>query len=189
MRHSLILPALLAAALAAPAPAQRRGGGGPPSSPQEQPQPAAGAERATIMVEPVGMLIATFDADGDGRTSRPELARGVERTFKAVDTAGTGRMGYIEYADWCARFLGNATALPSPFTVDANGDSVITLDELQAALAHLYDRFDQAHDGQVTRAELLTIHDAPGGGTGQRRGGGRRNGGPGRRGGGGRDGQ
>lgn len=187
MRLPLLAALLL---LAAPADAQRqRGGDGPPASDaQSQQQPErAGAERATIMVEPVGMMIAAFDADGDGRVSRAELAAGVERSFRAIDTAGTGRLGYIEFADWAERWLGDRNALPSPFTVDTNADNIVTLDELQAAVAHIYDRFDEKHDGMVTRAELLTIHDAPGpGGGGERRGGGGQGGG--RRGRGGRGG-
>ncbi|WP_254606456.1 hypothetical protein, partial [Sphingomonas bacterium] len=154
------------------------GDGGPPaddqSTQQRAPQQHAGDERATIMVEPVGMMIAGFDTDGDGRTSRAELAAGVQRTFRSIDTADTGRMGYIEFADWAERWLGDRNALPSPFTVDTNGDNVITPVELQAAVAHIYDRFDEKKDGMVTRAELLTIHDAPGpgGGGGRREGGG-----------------
>ncbi|MDQ2891848.1 MAG: EF-hand domain-containing protein [Pseudomonadota bacterium] len=145
---------------------QRRGGeaqrAGLPAS--TTPQPAAGSERATIMVEPVGMLIATFDSDGDGRVSQAERTAGVARTFREGNASGSGQMGYIDYADWAARWLGDADALPSPFTVDTNGDNVITLDELQASIAHIFARMDTDKDGVVTRKELLTIRTAPNGG-------------------------
>ena len=132
------------------------------------------------MVEPVGMLIAGFDGDGDGRVTRAELDAGVLRSFKAIDTAGTGRMGYIEFADWAERFLGDRNALPSPFQVDRNGDSVITPDELRLAIEHIFDRFDADRKGIVTRAELLTIREAPGGGFGGGNRGGAGRGGGGR---------
>lgn len=173
MRRVLLTAVLAAATLTGPAKAQNQA---PPTATSPD---HAGAERATIMVEPVGMLIATFDADGDGRTSRAELSRGVERSFRLIDAKGTGRMGYVQYADWCQQFLGNATALPSPFTVDTNADNAITLDELQAAIAHIFDRLDADHDGQVTRAELLTIRAAPAP-DGGRQGGRGRHGGRGR---------
>jgi hypothetical protein len=143
-------------------------------------EPPAGSERPTIMVEPVGMLIASFDADGDGQVTRAELDAGVLRSFKAIDTAGSGRMGYIEFADWAERYLGDRNALPSPFQVDRNGDSVITPDELRVAIEHIFDRFDENKKGVVTRAELLTIHDTPGGSFGGGRSGGGRRGGGGR---------
>ncbi len=181
----LLIPAILLLA-ALPATAQMRGGGGRGRGGQASNQPApdqrpAGAERATIYVEPVGVTIAAFDIDGDGKTTRAELTAGVERSFRAIDTGGRGRLGYIEYSDWAERFLGDRNALPSPFAVDRDGDNVITLAELQTAITHEFDRFDANHDGAVTRAELLTIRDVPGGG--ERRGGrrGGRDGGPPRR--------
>ncbi|MDE0879476.1 MAG: EF-hand domain-containing protein [Sphingomonas bacterium] len=125
---------------------------------------SAGADRATVMVEPVGMMIATFDSDGDGRVSQAESKAGVARSFAAIDTGNSGRMGYIAYADWCSRWMGDPDALPSPFSVDTDGDNIITLDEMQAAIAHIFARFDTDKDGAVTRKELLTIHASPNGG-------------------------
>ncbi len=186
-----LLPTLLLLA-AGPVVAQYHGGGGggrnrdtQTTTDQSAPpdQRPAGSERATIYVEPVGMMIAAWDTDGDGKTSRAELTAGVERSFRAIDTGGSGRLGYIEFADWAERFLGDRNALPSPFAVDRNGDNIITLMELQTAIAHEFDRFDANHDGTVTRAELLTIRDVPAGG-GERRKGGQRGGGGGGRGGG-----
>ena len=78
--------------------------------------------------------------------------------------------GYIGYGDWALRWLGDANALPSPFTVDADSDNRITLAELQAELARTFDRLDKNHDGALTRAELLTIRASTGGGGQERRG-------------------
>ena len=124
------------------------------------PLPAAtlpGQPPATFVVEPVGMAIAAFDADGDGRTTRAELEAGVRRSFAAIDTASSGSMGFIQFADWAERWLGDRNALPSPFEVDADGDNRITLPELQAAFARLFARLDVDRDGSLSRKELLTI--------------------------------
>ncbi|WP_426255065.1 EF-hand domain-containing protein [Sphingomonas sp. DC2300-3] len=112
---------------------------------------------ATLVVEPVAMAIAAFDSDGDGRTTRAELAAGVARSFAAIDTAHTGSLGYIDFADWSTRWLGDPNALPSPFEVDSDGDNRITLAELQAAMARVFARLDVDRDGVVTRKECLTI--------------------------------
>jgi hypothetical protein len=116
-----------------------------------------GQPPATFVVEPVGMAIAGFDSDGDGRTSRSELDAGVRRSFAASDSTHAGALGYIAFADWAERWLGDRNALPSPFEVDGDGDNRITLAELQAAFARLFTRFDVDKDGSVTRKELLTI--------------------------------
>ncbi len=116
---------------------------------------------ATIVVEPVAMMIATFDADGDGETLRSEMIDGVRRSFEAIDTAKKGSLGYFQFADWAQKWLGDRNALPSPFDVDSNGDNRITLDELQAHFAKLFSRFDRDRSGAIDRAETLTIRTAP----------------------------
>lgn len=142
-----------------------------PTSPQQVP--------ATMMVEPVAMLLATFDSDGDGRTTRAELAAGAKRSFDAVDTGHTGALGYLAFADWAERWLGDRTALPSPFETDADGDNHVTLAELTAQLGRAFDRLDRNGDGALSRAELLTIRSGAGDRPGGRRGrGGRSEGGP-----------
>jgi hypothetical protein len=156
----------IALLLAAPATAQTAPPPAPPTvagAPQPSTQP-------TMVVEPVAMMIAACDADGDGRVTRAELTACVTRSFAAVDETHGGSIGYIGYSDWALKWLGDANALPSPFSVDANGDNRITLAELQAELARTFDRLDKNHDGVLTRAELLTIRASTGGGSGEGRG-------------------
>jgi len=116
-----------------------------------------GQPPATLVVAPVAMAIAGFDSDGDGRTSRSEMEAGVRRSFAAVDSGNSGAIGYIAFADWAERWLGDRNALPSPFEVDGNGDDRITLAELQAAFGRVFVRLDTDKDGSLTHKELLTI--------------------------------
>jgi hypothetical protein len=134
---------ILALLLAQAAPAA------PPGPPAQPP--------ATLVAEPVAVAIAGFDADGDARVTRAEMEAGVRRSFAAIDTAGAGTLGYIGFADWAERYLGNRSALPSPFETDANGDDRISLAELEAKFAEVFARLDVDKDGVLTRAELLTI--------------------------------
>lgn len=131
------------------------------SSPRNAPQIPA-QPPATFVVEPVGMAIAAFDADGDGRTTRAEMEAGVARSFAAFDSGRTGAIGYIAFADWAERWLGDRNALPSPFEVDGDGDNRITPAELQATFARLFARLDADRDGAVSRKELLTIRASAG---------------------------
>ena len=119
--------------------------------------PGPGQPPATFVVAPVAMAMAGFDADGDARTTRAEMEAGVRRSFAAIDSGNGGSIGYIGFADWAERWLGDRNALPSPFEVDTDGDNRITPAELQAAFARVFARLDTNRDGSLSRKELLTI--------------------------------
>jgi hypothetical protein len=107
------------------------------------------------------MFAAACDTDADTRVSRAELADCVIRSFATADGAKTESMRYLAYSDWALRWLGDRTALPSPYDADHNGDNTITLAELQAQFAKLFSRWDADRDGELTRAELLTFKTRP----------------------------
>jgi len=142
---SLCVPGASASAQQPP-PVPTLPGGGPNGQPQ-----------ATIIAEPVALMIAACDADSDAKVTKAELAACVKRSFASIDTGNSGSIGYIGYSDWALMWLGDRNALPSPFTVDADGDNRITLAELEAQFDTLFTRFDVNKDGSLTRAELLTI--------------------------------
>lgn len=156
----LALPLL---ALAAPAAAQRPAGAPPPEAARDPRSPPV----STIMAEPVALLIAASDGDGDARVTPAELDAGLARSFAATAGSASATMGYIQFADWAERWLGDRNALPSPFDVDTDQDNRITLAELRGEFARLFARFDKNKDGAIARSELLTL----GGGFGPPRGG------------------
>jgi hypothetical protein len=141
---------LLAAFAATPAVAQQA----PitPVVPGPQTQPAA-----TVMAEPVAMMIAAFDRDGDAKVTRAEFDAGLRHSFDSIDTRKTGSLGYIGFSDWSERWLGDRNTLPSPFETDRNGDNRISWDELAARFELLFTRFDANKDGSLARTELLTL--------------------------------
>lgn len=150
-----LLPCLLALFLATPATAQaQQTPAPPPLDPQRQPQPA------TIIAEPVAMMIAAFDADGDARVTRAEFDAGVRRSFDSVDPQKSDAIGYLAFADWAEKWLGNRNAVPSPFEVDRDGDGKIHYAELATRFAQFFTRFDTDKDGVITRAELLTVRSS-----------------------------
>lgn len=148
-----LLPLALAAA--APAPAQQQAvPPAPVSAGPRQPAP-------TVVAEPVALMIAAFDRDGDAKVSRVEFEAGLRASFDAIDTARTGSLGYIAFSDWSERWLGDRNALPSPFETDRDGDNRIRFDELAARFALFFTRFDTDKNGAISRAELLTVRSQP----------------------------
>jgi len=129
------------------------------------PLPGTPQTPATMVVEPVAMLIGTFDGAGtderDALVDRSEMMAGVKASFEAIDTAKTGKLRYIAFADWAERFLGDRNALPSPFEVDTNQDDVVTLEELQDHFSRLFARYDKDGSKTISRAELLTYRTGP----------------------------
>lgn len=121
-----------------------------PGAPTPQPQ-------ATVIAEPVALLIAGFDADGDARVTRVEFDTGLKRSFDSADAAHAGSLGYIAYSDWSLRWMGDRNTLPSPFELDRDGDNRISWAEFQARFDAIYARFDRNKDGAIERSELVTI--------------------------------
>ena len=110
---------------------------------------------ATLTVEPAAMLIVACDTDADGRTARAEMEDCLSRSF------GERSIGYLDFAAWQQKWLGDQGALPSPFEVDRNADDRITPDELRAQFGKIFNRLDKDADGGVTRAEALTLRALP----------------------------
>jgi hypothetical protein len=156
----------LAALCAVPALAQER-----PAPPAQDaaavPVPARpGQPPLTVIAEPVAMMIAGFDADGDARVTRAEFDAGLRRSFDSADTTHAGTIGYIRFSDWAERWMGDRNTLPSPFETDRDGDNQISWAELAARFDAIFARFDADKDGVLVRKELVTIRpqmQGPGG--------------------------
>jgi hypothetical protein len=123
--------------------------------------PVSIAAPPILVVEPVAMMIAAFDTDGDGRVTRDEMRKGVAKSFAAIDTGNTGKLGYIAFSDWAQKWLGDPNALPGAYETDSDSDNQITLTELQTKFDLIFTRLDKDKDGALTRAELLTIRAFP----------------------------
>jgi hypothetical protein len=119
---------------------------------------------ATILAEPAAMFLAGCDTDLDARTTAAERDICVERAFRTAEGAASGSIGFIAYADWAQRWLGDRNALPGPFEVDADGNNRITAAELSRRFATMFDRYDLDRDGVLSRSELVTIRAAAPGG-------------------------
>ena len=127
-------------------------------------------------------MFSRIDADRDGKATREEFAKSIEERFARADINGDGQItdddlppfmrgrGALE-ADGPAaggrqggprghggrgRGMGMMQTLRD---ADANGDGVITRDEMAAASAKRFERFDRNSDGAVDSADAETFRD------------------------------
>ena len=109
--------------------------------------------------EPIGLAIAGFDGNRDGRTSRAELNDALLASFGPADRDRDGVLGYIEYSGWATIWLGSATALPGPYAIDVDGNDRISAEELVAEFGRHFLRLDRDSNNAISRAELLTVRN------------------------------
>lgn len=149
-------PAMAQPATGQPAPAPQ-----PPVAirPGDYSPESRNAVPITEVAQPLGLAIASFDADGDARTTRAEYEQGLERTFAAADTNRDGVLGYLEYSAWALTWLGSQNALPGPFAIDADGDDRLSRTEFLNEFGRQFIRLDANADGAITHAELLSVRN------------------------------
>lgn len=124
---------------------------------QRGPDPACDAVMLSIRAatSPAGVLIAGFDANGDGRVDRAELEAGIERMFRLADQNHDGSLSLIELSQWSMIWLGGPSAVPGRFDFDRDADDRVSASEFATELRRRFNGFDADKDGVVTRAELL----------------------------------
>src|SRR4051794_30472908 len=87
----VVVSALLAIGLSPPAGAQNDNRVPVPLG-SKKGGPVSIAAPPILVVEPVAMMLAAFDTDGDGRVTRDEMRKGVAKSFDAIDTGHTGKL-------------------------------------------------------------------------------------------------
>lgn len=102
---------------------------------------------------PGGGLIASFDANADGRISAAEIAAGTLAAFAAADANADGQLVAIEQQDWAANLPTRDDTLANPVRFDPNLDRVVTFQEFQAAIVQLAKNYEDA-SGTIEIASL-----------------------------------
>lgn len=105
-------------------------------------------------LQPGGLLLASFDSNGDYRIDPAEQEAGIARAFAVADRDGDGAVSLIELGGFRALAFGDRDALPGPFTFDANQDGSVTAAEFTAALKTTIADYANA-DGAIPFSALV----------------------------------
>lgn len=113
------------------------------------------------LLAPAGLLIASFDANGDYQIDTPEFAKGQATTFARIDKDDNNRLTLIEIESWREAALGSKDARPSAMYFESNFDQVISKVEFDFAFKDLFTRADKDDDGIVKFGELIQVMERP----------------------------
>ncbi|MEM1379723.1 MAG: hypothetical protein AAGH41_03765 [Pseudomonadota bacterium] len=126
---------------------------------------SGGAERAAreaneaamprVIAEPMGLLFAGMDTNGDAETSRAEAEFAVPKVFAAADADKNGILRPIEFQAFAIKYLGtNNTALAAQ-SFDQNLNGQVTAAEFTGFLLTRFEETDTSGDGVLQRSEFI----------------------------------
>lgn len=108
---------------------------------------------------PGGVLIVSFDTNGDGVISADELQTGIAAAFAQADANGDGQVSALEQQAWAASLPVRDDTLANPVRFDPNLDRIVTFDEFNTVIRQLAASYQ---DGAGTIAVAgLTAPDKP----------------------------
>ena len=156
---------------------------GPPTDQQRGERPA---RASGTFLQPIAVVFAGMDANGDKVISRAEMQSGVTTEWSRFRQKPSAAY----FSEWSLKSLGSIEAMPTFLSVDKDFNGVITDSEFTQQFERAFDRMDKDNDGRLERSEMIIAFNAPegqragrGGGDGERGGRGGRGGGGGGRGG------
>jgi Ca2+-binding EF-hand superfamily protein len=111
---------------------------------------------------PGAMLFETFDADGDGAVTLEE-ARGVAADGRArYDADSDGSLSLEEFSGLHAEIT-RPRMVDAFQRLDADGDGIVTADEMDRPIARMGARLDRDDDGDIDSDDFGRMRDGRGG--------------------------
>lgn len=159
VRWAVCLAAAVLITACAPQHGPQRGGGpgGGPGGGLDGMGGGRGGFRGGLIVRPIALVFADFDADHDRTVSEAEFAAGAAVVWDEADANGDGGVTPFEFADWAVAAMGAESPNPGRIAFDRNLDTRITRDEFLDTLAFEFSALDANRDGRVTRNEMVRM--------------------------------
>ena len=109
-----------------------------------------GAQR----LAPGGGLMASFDADANGRISLPELEAGIVAAFHAADANADGELTPLEQQDWASNLPTRDESLLNPARFDPNLDRMVSAEEFSSLIHSMAAGYAEDGSSEVVLSSL-----------------------------------
>lgn len=116
---------------------------------------------AVTTLHAAGLLIASFDTNGDYAVDTTEFIAGRDASFERADNSGNGSLSLIELQDWRAAALGSLDAPPSNMAFDRDFDQSVSQAEFDEMFGSIFQAKDKDADGRVAFSELIRVIEIP----------------------------
>jgi Ca2+-binding EF-hand superfamily protein len=115
---------------------------------------AQAADRTGRQAGPGRFNFERADADSSGDVTFEEFAAAMDQTLAKADADGDGKFTVAEIADAIQRARMERMARRMIARFDANGDGVLTKDEIEAGQKKRFDQIDANGDGKIEKTEM-----------------------------------
>ena len=106
---------------------------------------------------PGAMLMEQLDANQDDKLTKVEIDEAIRSRIASADVDGDGKLNLDEFQPILVDIMRPKIVDGFQF-LDANGDAVITLDEIDRPMSRIVSRLDRNDDGELTSDELRKRH-------------------------------
>lgn len=110
------------------------------------------APEGVAVVSPAALVLASFDANHDGKISPAEIEAGAALAFAAADKNGDGAITGFEQSEWAASMSGMSDILSNQMTFDQNLDNSVSKTEFVAGFKRIAASIGP---GDITFAQLV----------------------------------
>jgi NAD(P)H-dependent flavin oxidoreductase YrpB (nitropropane dioxygenase family) len=106
---------------------------------------------------PAAMLMEQIDANQDDKLTQAEIDEAIRSRLASADMDGDGKLNLDEFQPILIEIMRPKIVDGFQF-LDANGDAVITLEEIDRPMSRVVSRLDRNDDGELTSDELRKRH-------------------------------